>query len=317
MTLLQELASPPDDERIQIAYCIDRGYLKLTLVSLYSVLKNTRSKVLVHFMAVGLTTKDWDRVEKVIGLFAHAELKRHLLDDLGLQNIELESLYITSATFGRLFIPRLVSGRVIYLDGDTLINDDIAELYHVDLKGNPVGGIRDFCITDDLYKVQHIERTYGKGAVRASRERQNLDRLVQLFGGQTQHLNDYINAGVLVIDTQALRDDPALLQRFEDVASACRCQMLDQDWINIILRGRVTHLDPAWNSFKGNGDTNKSIYPADLRRAYRRSRKKPALVHFVSKRKPWKRFRLSYFRRGFSWHVKYRLVQHEMFRRIQ
>ena len=53
--------------------------------------------------------------------------------------------HFSAATYARLFIPSLFSNfeKVLFIDADTIVESDVAELVHIDMKNNLVAAVKD------------------------------------------------------------------------------------------------------------------------------------------------------------------------------
>ena len=116
----------------------------------------------------------------------------------------------TYMTLMRLALPELLpkEHRALWLDVDTIVTDDIGDLFDEDLGGCCIGAVR--------------EPPWSRpGRV-------------------------YYNAGVLLMDLDAMRGDVfmRLIQRINTV----RMDFKDQDAINDVLGGRIHDLSPIWNA---------------------------------------------------------------------
>ena len=93
--------------------------------------------------------------------------------------------YFSMTTYYRLFLPDLYPElkKAVYIDADTVLLADIAELYKTDLGTNLVGAVPD-------------------GAVQSVKEFQDY---VELVVGLKDY-NNYFNAGILVMNLEELRN---------------------------------------------------------------------------------------------------------------
>lgn len=108
--------------------------------------------------------------------------------------------------------------RVLYLDCDTLICGSLQALFDTDLGGAPVGAVRDSLTA----------------------------RYKRLLGFAKDE--PYFNSGVLLLDMAAWRAARVTL-RIEQHAREVRAQYQcpDQDLLNLVLKGEITTLSPAYN----------------------------------------------------------------------
>ena len=123
-----------------VVYACDDNYAKLTAVSAVSLLKHNPG---AEIILVGCRLKAdaigtiKSRVEKFGGVFRYVDVSAKI--------DELQSMgacsYVSYAVYSRIFIGELLpdlTGKVLYLDCDTLIVDSIAGIFDTDLHGNPL-----------------------------------------------------------------------------------------------------------------------------------------------------------------------------------
>jgi lipopolysaccharide biosynthesis glycosyltransferase len=162
-----------------------------------------------------------------------------------------QSLPVT--TYGRLLMHRLLPdklARVLYLDGDTLVDIDVAPLASVPLSGRVIGAVVDV------------------GRILVGRRQEARQRLGLGPDG------DYFNAGVMLIDWpqwQSRRIGEQCLRALVDEPQ--RFTQKDQCALNFVCRGQWKQLDLIWN-----------YQPACVTYDDRDT----ALFHFLGGRKPWR-----------------------------
>lgn len=163
-------------------------------------------------------------------------------------------------TFARFMIPRVFTEdvhRVLYLDADLLVLDDLGPLWDKDLKGAVVGAVLDH-ILDQQIKA----RAHGVGKF----------PLVQ----------NYFNAGVLLIDLNRWRKERISENALAYLRANSDSPLADQDALNVACDGRWTDLGLCWN-FYDHFKTSILHMPLAER---------PKIAHFPGQ-KPWKASALS------------------------
>ncbi|MBV9869987.1 MAG: FkbM family methyltransferase, partial [Frankiaceae bacterium] len=180
-----------------------------------------------------------------------------------LEGLPYAEFYGGHAAVYRLLLPELLPDvpRVLYLDADTLVLDDLSPLWNLDL---------DRCLvaasTNPLYR--HMER-----------------RLVERLGLPDRRA--YFNSGVLLFDLELMRSEGAD-QELLAWATANRdlVSWPDQDVLNAVLWRRRLPLHPRWNAVPGLWalPSRDLPWPMDQVEAARRN---PAIAHFVGPYKPW------------------------------
>ena len=160
--------------------------------------------------------------------------------------------YFSMTTYYRLFLPDLYPElkKAVYIDADTVLLADIAELYKTDLGTNLVGAVPD-------------------GAVQSVKEFQDY---VELVVGLKDY-NNYFNAGILVMNLEELRNYRFQV-KFMYLLDTIKFKVAqDQDYINRLCKGRVTIIDNSWNTMPGANPDKRS--------------KNPKLIHYNLSNKPW------------------------------
>ena len=137
---------------------------------------------------------------------------------------------------------------------------------------------------------------------RATGKTAPLKKQADILNGE-EYLPGYINSGLLLMDCDAIRATEGVQDAMEDMVAAQGYPTVDQDRINIIFKGRITHLDPAWNCSWGrlalqrrdNGDLRTTAFS-----------KHPIVLHFHGPNKPWQRIRMSTLKKGMLSTWRYR-----------
>lgn len=66
------------------------------------------------------------------------------ISDNNLRKYNLPTPHLSYATYFRFFIPDMITeDKVLYLDSDIIINDDLTNLFEIDLGNSPVAAVRD------------------------------------------------------------------------------------------------------------------------------------------------------------------------------
>ena len=170
----------------------------------------------------------------------------------------------TVAMWFRILLPELLADteRVLYLDVDTLVVDDLGPLWRTDLSGSYVGAVTN------VLMPHHRHRPGELG------------------------LSDdaYFNSGVLLMNLEAMRAD-GCTQAIADYAAAGGPTLAwpDQDALNVVLGGRRTPLHPRWNAMNSlQFPWAADVFGEDV---VREARERPAIRHFEGpgQNKPWNR----------------------------
>lgn len=187
--------------------------------------------------------------------------------------------YLTVETDYRLFMStELFSGyeRMLYLDCDTLVLADISKLFDEDLEGKVLGAVTEYSFRYKAYCQNPIFIDNKPYSIRGYCE--------NIVG--VPSLDDYFNAGVLLIDMEQLRRMTTIREMAEALTQNYFF-MNDQDVFNHLVKGDFMHLDVVWNYL---------IFYEYIRKCPNREvqvmfsdvyRDNPGIVHYVGNGKPW------------------------------
>ncbi|MBD5383710.1 MAG: glycosyltransferase [Ruminococcaceae bacterium] len=157
--------------------------------------------------------------------------------------------------------------KILYLDGDVIVRDDLAALYGYELGDNYVAAVRD--LPQVLYDKQQL------GAEISGR--------------------DYFNSGVMLLNLKKMRDEDAESRLIETKKSYADQSLMDQNILNIVFKGAVLQLPFVYNACYINLVESRSRYGIDKLNALYGTRYKDVyeilldikIMHFSSKLKPW------------------------------
>lgn len=157
--------------------------------------------------------------------------------------------FSSAVYYYRAFIPIMfpLYKKAVYIDSDVILRGDIGELFDTELGDNVMAAMADPKVT-----VIREFRDYVDKALGVPHEK-------------------YVNSGVQVMDLRKMRKI-RYLSTMIDLIRKYDADLVapDQDYLNVILQGRITYLEPIWNAepVKGLSEDVK-------------------LVHFNLFNKPW------------------------------
>lgn len=181
----------------------------------------------------------------------------HAVDEARVADLPVRD-YFTSAMWFRLLLPELVGAeRVLYLDADTLVMDDLDELWATDLGGALAGAVAN------VWQPDHV---FHAGDLGIAPE-------------------DYFNSGVLLLDLERMRGEDTMAEVHRVALERAGLRgWPDQDALNLVLAGRWHALDPRWNTMNASWASHAPDTP-ELAAA----RERPGIRHFEGPEanKPW------------------------------
>lgn len=212
---------------LDVAFVFDTRYAIPTLVALASLLRNkapsTRYRI---FCVTSEPVRDWDRFVEVVSRTPDASITRidpgPDLEALSLIRRRAGTVaHVPSIALAKMLLPWILPSaadrrRILYLDCDMIVLDDLGALRDLDLEDRPLGAVRD---NGALFKkAAHIEWN-----------------------------PDYFNSGLLLIEPAKWTAS----NKLEDLSEAIRRddlhRYLDQDAFNVAFRDQVRLLPPRYN----------------------------------------------------------------------
>lgn len=219
-------------------YILSEQLLKTGLQRRFVSAVNCPSNISITFISTG------DRIDK-LKLSQHGPAKK-----------------VTQATYLRFLLADLLqeTQKVLYIDVDTVILDDVAKIFLIDIDGCYVGGVRDI---SQCFDTESRCRELG-----------------------IPSLNQYVNAGVLMLDLDQLRRGEHLSEKMLALAAERCFPYNDQDIINIVCYGRIYQLPLRCNVIVDYLENTDKI-PSAMGMNYLQETSNPIILHYAGRAKPW------------------------------
>jgi lipopolysaccharide biosynthesis glycosyltransferase len=238
----------------------DQKFATQLMVSLHSALVHLdRSRpAYVYVIDGGICPEDLSRIESCLS-FAHplGSIMTLKPDTSRISGLHATGRFST-ATYLRLLIESMLPGsvdKILYLDSDVVVTDDVSALFDIDLGGKAIGAVQE--VGDHAGRLTH-----------------------SLPGQDVPDDLPYFNAGVMLIDLPEWRRQRvserafALLDRHGE-----RLRWSDQDALNLAVAGKWGAVSQRWNNIIAG---QRFRFPDLWSRGGSRG-----VLHFVGDRKPW------------------------------
>ena len=201
-------------ETINICFASDDNYAPYFGIAILSILKNAAKEDKFHFYILDNEISEENKAK--ITHFSSQnpfEITWLSFDEKVFEKCGTKNSSWPLSTFGRYLIPELIpADKVLYLDCDVMVRGSLAELWKEDLDGYYLAGAPDYNV---MWRGKLKER----------------------FKGEMEHPQEYVNAGVLLINNKKWKEEH-LFQILLDysVRNAPFLHWMDQDAINYICR---------------------------------------------------------------------------------
>ncbi|MCC6473036.1 MAG: glycosyltransferase family 8 protein [Burkholderiales bacterium] len=242
---------------VRILMCFDRHYSVHAGVAVFSLLLNNPGRAFfVSLLTDGIPQHEAERFAALRSDFG-ASLEIRPVESSSWRHLPTLPR-ISLATYFRLLLPLVYAekpGKALFLDSDLVVDADIEALWDTDVTGLVAAACRD-----------RVGQRMRHAALRLA------------------PTHDYFNAGVLLVDTRAWRQEQVSERALEFLqARRGEALLLDQDALNVCLQHRVRYLGGAWNFMP----FLPHAHLQDDYEALVTGRLKPAIVHYAGTKKPW------------------------------
>ena len=215
-------------KEIPIFFAVDDGYCPFLAVAIRSLIDNASAEN--TYLIKILNTDISEENKRKIGKYERENVDIEFVDlNYYIQKVKDKLYtrdYYSKTTYFRLFLPNLYPqyDKVLYLDSDIVILDDIAKLYNTDMGDNLVAAAPDDVIQSMPVFQDYVEKVVG---VADSRR--------------------YFNAGILLMNLHELRRFK-FQEKFVYLLDKIKFAVAqDQDYLNRLCKGRVKLLDRTWD----------------------------------------------------------------------
>jgi lipopolysaccharide biosynthesis glycosyltransferase len=249
-----------------VLFCADRRFFQHMAVAAVSLAAVARSPLQIHVMSCDADAAAEAKLREALRPFDRVDVAVHHVDPARLADLFVDR-HLSKEAYLRFLAPEVLPGdvdRVVYLDSDVVVLDDVSALFAVDLQGKAVGAAPDL----DWSGHAPTDRLRALGVDPAA---------------------PYVNSGVLVMDLARWRRD-GLSRRLLDFAAQKGALLLrhDQDALNAVLRDDIRLIDRRWNlQVLLLSHWARRGLPLD-HAATAEARRRPAILHFSTADKPWK-----------------------------
>ena len=251
--------------QISIAYSTDNKFLYPTLVSITSLLENIKYNKTFYDIYIMITDDFENKNKNILESVEKRYPRQCKINFIEMGNMFNEQKVLPASKYYRLALPVKLPNinKIIYLDGDTMIFEDLTELFNLNMKGYYILGFLDSIVSD-------VEKYGIKNAT-------------------------VLCTGVLLMDLEGLRNFNST-EKFKQFMISHNNQFdkADQNVINAVLQGHIHTLPPKYGMWGFDLYSHAKIHnnvqrpwlkynESELKEAFEH----PAILHYTAS-KPFK-----------------------------
>jgi len=245
------------DDKINIFFACDDNYAPYLVTTMVSILVNTTSEISFYVLDSGISERNISKI-----LFLSTKYKNFKIEFLSVdlkdlfKNFPLFHMEHSLNVFSRYLIPKLKPSlkKVLYMDVDIIIRDDISKLFNIDLGKYHLGAVPEYTNVLDSHIKDDLKLS-------------------------SKH--KYFNAGILLIDNSFFVKNN-LLDKLVEMTLDIKPDLQDQDIFNIYFENNYKILDYKYNVSGYMYRYNQIKESKNVSSAI----KEPFIIHFTTI-KPW------------------------------
>lgn len=236
---------------MNLVFICDNNYALPTRTAINSVIRNkkTETELKIYIVAVDLSPEN---IKKFKTLATHNVSIEVIEKTNSFAHVGLDHIYVSKAALFKFSLPELLpDDKVLYLDGDIIVQEDLSGLYKMDISKYYAAVIRDYF---------------------AENEKQDNIRIKHQF---------YFNSGCMLLNLLKMRQENITCKLITYKKEAKDNFYMDQDAFNIIFNENVKYVSPEYNFFNLYYKFRQKQAYSELQRIIN-----PKIIHFANN-KPW------------------------------
>lgn len=262
---------------VAVAFISDDGYVMPTCVAIQSLVESKRADTIydIHIVCASLSEESQQIFRRFESETVHIHIILQSAERFSQLHVFREDSFCvaTPAALLKCVLPELLADydKVLYMDGDLLVREDLTALFQTELGNAYLGAVTD---SGTLYSRSKYIR-------------------------QVQH---YFNSGVMLLNLAQMRKDNLPEKLIRTKAEMQDSTLMDQNVLNIVCDGRTVSLPVRYNFLPINLlraaehwtlERLNALYGTDYPREASLFAD-AAIIHFSSKDKPWKEDSVAY-----------------------
>ena len=214
--MIEEMAKEP----VRVAFICDDKYAMPTAVAIQSIIENKKpaTEIEINIIANEVSPDNLEKLRSMTGKNVSINI---IETDNKYSSVGNPHEYVSKAALLKFDLPEIFKNydKILYLDSDVLVLDDLSILYETSIEGKYAAVCKDF-LAMQFY-------------------RDNIE-----IG-----LQNYFNSGVMLLNLAKMREDKTnkklLMAKEHD-----RRKYMDQDAFNMVFKNDVVYLNPQYNYMK-------------------------------------------------------------------
>lgn len=261
---------PKFKEQIAILYSSSDNYAPYLGVSIFSLLQNMDPKINYDILVLETSIDEnyKDKITNMVKEYPNCSVRFiNVQEELKIYNKIFYIHYpLSYETYYRLFTDKIFKSynKMIYIDADTLILDNLKELYNLNIKDCYIAGTKDYVLQSRYKNKVHIN---------------NIDIYDYFKNFITFDYTKYVQCGVLLLNLKEFRKSNFLRKAIFMLQYLKNPYFVDQDIINKVSEDRVYYLGPEYNYMQFYRNQNIKNIAEEFRDEIQKAKSKIKIFH--------------------------------------
>ena len=226
---------------MNLVFICDNNYALPTRTAINSVIKNKKQETELKIYIIGVELNEQNKNSFYKFNMPNVKIIFLEQDDV-YKNLGPQHKHVSKAALLKFNIPQLINEeRILYLDGDIIVSDDLSDLYHTDISEYYAAVIQDYfsiIIKEDNNRIE---------------------------------TENYFNSGVMLLNLAKMRKDNISENLLTYKRNQKDIYYMDQDAFNYIFDKKVIFLNYKYNFLNKYEETEQEIF----------KNIKPVIVHYA------------------------------------
>ncbi|WML36755.1 DUF4422 domain-containing protein [Clostridium sp. OS1-26] len=278
----EDLLPAFNENAVTIALACSDYYMPYCGTTIYSFLKNANKKYNYDIVLLEHDLKPFSKNLLINMVKQFSDIKvslrfenvKYYLDYNNINDYQIFGYYC-------LLIPNIFKNfkRVLYLDSDMIVNDDISELWFEDFENKSI------VAAYDLFKIADANGL----------NKENKFYHTKMAWMKEANLLNQIDSGVLLFNIEKINESKN--KDMINYANINKFEVPAKTVMNLLFQEDIKHISFQWNYVPTkftNFEEEVKCLPYNLFQDYNEASKKPKIIHFSSCDKPWNNVYLEY-----------------------
>ncbi len=258
-----------DQSRIHLAFVTDEIYSMPTTVAISSLKENCspENNYTIHIIANEITDFSREKFRECECSNIKIEIYDKSLDKRFFDIYKKDNdLHVSASALLKMQLSDFLEGieKVLYVDGDILIQQDLKELYDINLEDCYAAVVKDLI---SVRNINHLRK----------------------IGIKNKY---YFNSGVMLLNLKKIREDD-ISNKLIDYRLNGKNHFVDQDAFNVVFGENVKYISLKYNYLNKfhdwmDAENLSAFYQEKIPKSKNKSIKNAVIVHLGTHEKPWR-----------------------------